>query len=142
MFRRGLTLIELLAVITLITMVAGIALAGLSSGSDNARLRAMAAELGGFDAHARRVAERHGAVAIERVDSRRFRLVGCDGTVASLLLRHGAEATLMVDNAPATRITVDAIGRSPDYDLLIQLNDLEQRITIAGLTGWIEETDP
>ncbi len=142
MNRRGLTLIELLAVITLITMVAGVALAGLSSGSEEARLRAATADVVALDAHARRSAERHGAVALERVDPDRLRLTNASGQVANLSLRHGVEVQILVNEAPVNAIGVDALGRSDDYEIRVTLNGLERRIVVAGLTGWTEESAP
>ncbi len=142
MHRRGLTLIELLAVITLITLTAGVTLAGRSSGSTEARLRAVTADIIAFDAHARRFAERHGAVTLERVDAEHLRMVNTTGQVAHLTVRHGAEVQLLVDDVQATSVIIDALGRSADYDIVIQLQDLERPITVAGLTGWTEESTP
>ncbi len=142
MNRRGLTLIELLAVITLITMVAGVALAGLSSGSEEARLRAATADVIALDAHARRSAERHGAVTLERVDPDRLRLMNATGQIANLSLRHGIEVQLLVNDSPASAIAVDALGRTDDYEIRVTLHDLERRISVAGLTGWTGEAAP
>jgi prepilin-type N-terminal cleavage/methylation domain-containing protein len=138
---RGLTLIELLAVVVILSMVAGVATVGLSATSDAAGLRAALAGWQDLDARARISARSGGPVTL-----------ALDQEQNALVLRRGAEhlaefqlpqgVTVHVESSGRPdRIEIDRHGRSIDYEVAITLGERVTRVSVRGLTGVFLEHD-
>ncbi len=138
----ALTLIELLAVIVLMSLVAGLATIGLAAASDHARLRAAAADWRSLDAHARLLA-RSGEpiVMIVGEDTREIRLDSVESRLASLALPVGVDVEVAGerDDGP---VTFDRLGHSRDYAVSLRLDGRQLGWKVYGLTGFVVETSP
>ncbi len=139
---RALTLIELLAVIVIMSLVAGLATTGLAAASDQARLRAAAADWRTLDAHARLLA-RSGepVVMIVDEDAREGRLqaVKSGERLASLVLPPGVDVDVSgePDEGP---VTFERSGRSRDYAVALLVDGRQVGWQVYGLTGYVVET--
>lgn len=144
---RGLTLIELLAVVVILSMVAGVATVGLAATNDAAQLRAAVAGWQDLDARARITARtvRPVTLAMDPEGSRLVVRASVVGGVGELLAEYqfprGATGHMEGDG-PIDRIDVDRQGRSIDYDVAVTLGDRVNRFAVRGLTGAILETMP
>lgn len=145
---RGLTLIELLAVVVLLGLVMALGAPRLASSAGAAEMTAFEAAWRDLDAKARLLARNgHPMVTLRLMPDQRALVLqrGRDERVSSAAvpptmsveLRRGGSESVSV-------ITFDARGCSPDYTVRIGVTDgpLHRSWRAAGLTGWIERDDP
>jgi prepilin-type N-terminal cleavage/methylation domain-containing protein len=140
--RHAFTLIEMLAVIVIVSMIAAMMSVSLAAADDQAAFLSAAAQCRDLDAKVRQCAQTQGLAALLRI--------GEDHD--SLTLHVGANQIATVDlplhltvqierDRPAQLITFDRAGRSPDYHLSLKLNDRFRGWRVCGLTGFfIEES--
>lgn len=143
--RRGFTLLELLAVVIILAMVAGAV--GVNAGAMNtaAKLRAAAQKWQELDARARQHARSEGAVSI-RIDSDnhviRLLRAATDEQLAFIELPTDATATAAtISGRPTPHIIMDRTGRSNDYTASLEWNGARMTWTIYGLTGWVKRQE-
>jgi prepilin-type N-terminal cleavage/methylation domain-containing protein len=142
--RRGLTLVELLAVAAILALSAGIAVGGLAAAGSHAELERAISDLKSLDRRARALARAQGPVVLA-VDQNREALI---------LLEPGSGARLGAACVPgewrlwleqaargSDAVVVDRGGRSADYAVVVS-GSWSVRYRVHGLTGLIEmETD-
>jgi len=136
---RAFTLIEVLAVITLLSLATAVGVASLGSASQRARLDQAAATLRDADAQARllsrmgssvTLAVHEGRVSIES-DRDAFSSILPDGT--------SVEMAALPAGRSAPRILFDRLGRSTDYRVAVASAGSTRVWLVAGATGWIDE---
>ena len=116
---RGFTLLEVLAVVVLLSMVAGTLTVHVGSVSDSARFRAAEARLTDFDARARLFARTEGPVLLTVGDGGHTVTLSQAKTGAALLrvdLGEGTSVALEVEPRQSW-VLIDRLGRSLDYEL-------------------------
>ncbi len=139
---RAFTLLELLAVIVIMSLVAGLATTGLAAAGDQARLRAAAADWRTLDAHARLLG-RSGEPVVMVVDEDageiRLDAVKSGGRLAGLALPPGVEVEVTGEPGDGP-LTFDRTGRSRDYAVTLGLGGRQLGWEIYGLTGYVVES--
>jgi len=144
---RGLTLLEMLAVVTLLGFCAALVVGFTGSSRGGESLTAMAGAVQDFDARARVCARQYGPVRMSR---------GSDGRTLVLKSVVGGDPIFEIDPGPSIEwsavslcrhsadpdIVFDAAGRSDDYLLRIQQGSRSLTLHVAGLTGWITMEEP
>ena len=137
---RGFTLLEVLAVVVLLSMVAGTLTVHVGSVSDSARFRAAEARLVDFDARARIFARSEGPVLLAVGEGGRELTLHQARTGAPLLrvdLNERASVALKVEPRQSW-VLIDRLGRSVDYELELTTGERTSRWRVAGGSGWIE----
>ena len=139
--RNGLTLLELLAVIVLLAMIAGTLAVNLATVDESASLRASAGQWQEMDRRARLLARTGQSSTIIEVHQQlqgstliTLRQVGSDDVISRLELAPGTS----VDVEPVgTAITFSRSGASIDYGVRLQHADTSSTIawSVHGLTG-------
>ena len=140
--RSAFTLIEVLAVIVIVSMVAGLATFGLAAASDSARLRAAAAQWRDLDARARLFSRSLGPVVMSFEDpSNAVTLYSVESNerLTAVVLPDGVWGRLRVD-PPTESIVFDRLGRSVDYDVEVRTAQRLIQWRVFGLTGLITES--
>lgn len=145
LFRHGLTLLELLAVVALLGLVAGVGLTSLARSDQWSRLRAVEDTWCNLDALARLLA-RGGADSVTiRVDRSANTIDLRDGageTVSRRTIPNGVVVEILVDGStgPTDTLYLDGRGCSPDYHVTVRFVDgnSTRQCRVAGLTGWID----
>jgi type II secretory pathway pseudopilin PulG len=140
-----MTLIEVLAVITILALAAGVLGGGVLEGSRGHRLRQAEGSVREIDDLARllarrgqptiiSIAERGTAIVARKLESRH--------QMARRELPEGVTARLEADHDGY--VLVSGGGASRDYAVHLSLGDRQSRIAVAGATGWIirERDDP
>lgn len=137
---RGFTLLELMTVIALTAMIAGIGAVGLSSTTAAAKFDVAAAAVLEADSTARHIARRFGPTELRPTESG-----------GAIVITAGDDAPLRIVNLPRrVRVTFhetsgqevtesvrfDARGRGPDYRVHVHAAGRSRAWWIAGLTGW------
>ncbi len=144
--RSALTLIELLAVVVIISLVASVGLVSLAAGGESDRLRASASAWRDLDAHARLLAQSQGALIMELNEDRTSVMLRAvtngDQDPRSEKTIHfpdGVTGELVESNSGDAwgGIWFDRLGRSSSYEAI--LNGPADPITwrVNGLTGLI-----
>lgn len=131
---RGFTLAELLAVVVLLGLAAGIASMGMSGGPP-AEVRAAAHAIALVDASSRRLAP---AVGPLRMDIE-GRFVAARATGAAIAARRELPRGIRcsIESARGPGVWFDALGRGEDYVLTIAATDGSiQTWRVSGATGW------
>ncbi len=142
--RSAFTLVETLAVIVIISMVAGIATVGLAAASDSARLRAAAAQWRDLDARARLFSRSLGPVVMSFEDQSNavtLHSVGSNELLTAVVLPAEVFGRFRVAS-PTESIVFDRLGRSVDYDVEVRTNQRVIHWRVWGLTGLISEFKP
>ena len=137
---RGFTLIEVLAVVLLLSMVAGMLTVHVGRVSDSARFRAAGARLVDFDARARLFARSEGPVLLAVGDGGQELTLSQAQTGEPLLrvdLHEGTSVALKVEPRQSW-VLIDRLGRNVDYELELTRGERMSRWRIAGASGWIE----
>ena len=137
----GFTLIELLAVIVIITLTTDIVTVGLASANTSAQLRGAVAQCRTLDARARTFSRALGPVTMRyEEEPQRLQLsrVESDELLATIQLPKKVHAALVTEH-PTDTIVFDRLGRSPDYDVQIMIDDRVVAWHVCGLTGYITE---
>lgn len=141
---RALTLIELLAVIVIASMVAGVATIGLAATSDTARLRAAAAHWRDLDARARVFSRSLGPVemAVDE-DGREVQLylVRSGELLSAMSLPEPMQGRIRAPGDPRS-ILFDSHGRTIDYQVDLRADDRVVTWHVCGLTGLTREAQP
>lgn len=147
--RRGaFTLIEVLAVVTIVALATAALTIGLGAADANARLRALTADLIDLDARARLLARTDGTCELRfpRDEAERevaLVLVSHEDAFSTVVLPMSARAEARtLDGDPLEAVRFDRSGRTPDYSITVSMGDLTAAWTVAGLTGWIEREIP
>ena len=143
-FRPAFTLIELLAVIVIVSLVAGLATVGLASTSKNARLHATAAEWRDLDTRARLFGRSLGPVMMSLDNDRHqiaLRVIESNELLSTLDLPGRVTARLHTQ-PPTESIVFDRLGRSVDYESELHTAQRTIRWRICGLSGLITEAAP
>ncbi len=140
--RRAFTLIELLAVIVIVSLVAGIATVGLASASESAQLHAAAAEWRDLDGRARLFGRSLGPVVMSlnsKRDAVMLHVTDSKELLSEVTLPDGASGQIQT-RTPSKMIAFDRLGRSVDYDVELRTGEHLIRWRVYGLTGLIGET--
>jgi competence protein ComGC len=139
---RALTLIELLAMIVIISMAAGVVMVNLSSMSDSAAFRAGAAAVRDLDARGR-LSGRTGApaalMATMEHDGLILRSQAPGEAIGHASMPSGMTVHLRTVDSGDMSIRFDAFGRSADYDIILRRGERLVIWRIAGLTGCVVE---
>jgi prepilin-type N-terminal cleavage/methylation domain-containing protein len=147
---RGFTLVEMLAVVTLLALTVSLVTASFAGSVDSGRLSEAESVVRNADAQARLRARTSGPVRLsvdrsvinlEREFGARDRI--SSNRVSITLPNHARVFMLSADGMETLElIRFDKLGRSPDYRVRIELGASLRTLRVAGLTGWIEENDP
>ena len=139
----GLTLIEVLAVIVIVSLVAGVATMGLASTTHDARLRAAAAHWRDLDAKARLFGRTLGPVVMTLNADRtavRVHVNGSDELLTKVVLPVGVTGRITAE--PGTdAILFDRLGHTVDYEVRLAEADRTVAWQVHGLTGLIQEPE-
>lgn len=143
--RAAFTLIELLAVIVIVSLTIGLVTISLAATGERAYLRATVAQWRDLDARARAFARSLGSITM-RLDQGSHAVQLHRDQSGELLttvhLPQDLSATLGSEE-PSHTIIFDRLGRSPDYDVkLLAKNNRTIHWHVCGLTGWITEGQP
>ncbi len=134
----------MLAVIVIVSLVAGIATVGLAASSENARLLAAAAQWRDLDARARLYSRTLGPVVM-CLDTEReevtLHLSESGELLSHLLLPQNVTSRLIAEGATDT-ISFDRLGRSVDYEVQLRSSGRVKAWKVQGLTGLIQEDEP
>lgn len=139
----GFTLLEVLAVVALLSMVTAALTVHLASVSESARFRAAEARLLDLDARARLLARSATTVLLAVADGGRaltLSEVRTGAPLARVDLDEGASVTLEVEPNQSW-VLIDRLGRSVDYELELQSGEQKSRWSIAGGSGWTETVE-
>ncbi len=137
----GFTLIELLAVIVIITLTTGIVTVGLASANTSAQLRGAAAQWRTLDARARTLSRALGPVTMRyEEEPQRLQLsrVESDELLATIQLPKKVHTDLVTEH-PTDTVVFDRLGRTLDYDVHMMIDDRVVAWHVCGLTGYITE---
>ncbi|MCP3905289.1 MAG: type II secretion system protein [Planctomycetes bacterium] len=145
---RGFTIIEMLAVVTILAIATGVLAMGVGTRSADARLRETSAGWRDLDARARLFARsvRSG----DQSDARQVALtVSSDASEVTLvdlvtgdrLSRFGLPDGLLarIDVEPRGVVRYDRLGRCADYTVELTGEARSMRFTIDGMTGRVTE---
>ncbi len=140
---RGFTLLEVLAVVALLSIAASICLASLGSAHESAAARALAASIRELDARGRLAARTLGAVDLvaDRETSTVSTRLSATGEVLSSV-DVGKERSVRLSDARANEILavrLDRSGRSIDYSAQVVSSGGTTTLRFSGLTGLVEE---
>ena len=138
---RGFTLLEVLAVIVLVSLVLGVTLPGLGASSALAHQRRAVAEVRDFDARARLHARAGGPVVLALEEEGRVLSLRRwpRGELLARTAWGGDVAVELRDEADDDEVYFDRAGRSADYDVVVRSDERVARWQVAGWTGWIVE---
>ena len=134
---RGFTLIEVLAVIVILSIVAGVATVGLVSATDSARLAGAISQWRDLDARARLFSRTTGPVVMD---------LNRDHTIVRLVVVESGERLSRIElppdvtghfrtDRPTDAIVFDRTGGSVDYEVQMHTDDGVVRWHVYGLTG-------
>jgi prepilin-type N-terminal cleavage/methylation domain-containing protein len=141
--KLGFTLIEMLAVIVLISTIAAIGSVSLVAGGEQARLHEAIAHLKSMDATGRLLGRSGSPTVLVVNDSHaEFLLKDSQDNVRDLAtLPRGWTGVLESAEERQIKVEFDTIGRSCDYSIQLR-HDTNQRVValqVCGLTGWVTE---
>lgn len=144
--RRGVTLIEVLAIVVLVAFAGSILVVGISSRAITAQTNHFVMQWQALDRRARlmaRLSARESTALQLAVTESAVRLVIARAqadpeTFDMIYAPNGVETWLQ---AEASVINFDRRGCTPDYEFMIKANGSMRRWFVAGLTGWIEAAD-
>ncbi len=137
----GFTLVELLAVIVIVTLTTGIVTVGLASANNSAQLHGAVAQWRTLDARARTLSRALGSVTMgyeEEPQWLQLSRVESDELLANIQLPKKVYADLVTGH-PTNTIVFDRLGRSLDYDVTLALENRVVAWHVCGLTGYITE---
>ena len=137
----GFTLIELLAVIVIITLTTGTVTVGLASANTSAQLRRAVAQWRTLDARARTLSRALGPITMRYQMQQPFvqlSRLDSDEQLAEITLPRNVNARLVTDR-PTDTVLFDRLGRTPDYDVQMTIDDRVVAWRVCGLTGYVTE---
>ncbi len=136
---RGYTLIEVLAVVVLMGLIAAVFVPSLASTSRLSQLQRLRADLIDLDTRARQLAVQGSSVTLRLQDEPRslvlYQHLDQPRQLHSIVIPDEYELELLIE---AIAVTFDANGQSPDYGYLIRSDMGVDRINFNGLSGWHE----
>lgn len=137
--RRAFTLIELLAVVVILSITAGMGLIALSNVHGEARLERIGLAWRELDARSRTIARQGRSSPMLEIESAVIQAenLGEWGLVA-IAIPDGVQAQCEVAGLRATRVLFDTRGCSPDYTLSLTSEARRKAWRVSGETGWIE----
>ena len=140
--RRGLTLIEALAVVALLSLATGALSVSMADRSDGYRLQRSLEEISSADRRARLFARAHGPVELAFEES--WVLVRTLGDEPEILAVRKLDTGVSLrvrtmDDHSVESIRIDRRGRSDDYDVMASLGETRKELHLCGLTGWVVE---
>lgn len=141
MASRGFTLIELLAVIVIISLTAGAVTVGLASANTSSQLQAAVSQWRNLDARARSLSRALGPITMRYQRQRplvHLSLLESNERLAAITLPRNVSARLVTDR-PRDTVLFDRLGRSPDYDVTVTVENRLVAWHVCGLTGYITE---
>ncbi|HED54121.1 MAG TPA: prepilin-type N-terminal cleavage/methylation domain-containing protein [Phycisphaerales bacterium] len=129
--RHSFTLLEVLIVVTLLGLLAGIGIRGIIGHSDSPKhiLQRFAA----IDAEARLMARTDGPVTLGAGAQNADISLTAEGTIRRF--RTGAQVRISVGRDLAESIGFNRLGQSTDYTVAV-MGDPSPTLHISGLTGW------
>jgi len=140
----GFTLLELLAVVVLMTLTFSVTGVRLAATSTRAKLQTTASRLRDLDAHTRLLA-RSGEPAALRQDATRHyvnvRAIRANELLATVALPAEVMVQVRTSSGDET-ITFDRQGHSKDYRVTVQAGETVLRWQVYGLTGYIRTDGP
>ena len=143
---HAFTLIETLAVVMLIGLAAIVMTTMLAGTTESTRLDDAVRRFLDLDARARLLAHQESGVVLQVKDEACLIVVDAEGIEPDpdpvMQCSHGAQVQLKIETADAgvvDSITYDRGGRSVDFDVVISVGELRRSVSIAGLTGGVEE---
>lgn len=135
---KGFTLIECLAVVSLLALAVATLATGLAPSAAEARLREAASAVLDLDARARALAMQGEPVVLLASEGRVTVRVGN----AAAFERELPRTIEVVLTEPGTGTPLDGVrigtrGRSPDYILSLHSGDRRTQALVSGLTGYV-----
>ena len=145
-FRRcGFTLLELMAVIVILSIATGITLAHVSSMTESAQIKACVAALWDLDARARLLSRSAPPTPPTlKLTSNGDGLQLIESESGEFLTPphiKNATISLLVDSKAVWGIQFDAMGHSVDYTIHLERNGQIIELHFCGLTGWMVRED-
>jgi type II secretory pathway pseudopilin PulG len=143
---HAFTLIETLAVVMLIGLAAIVMTPMLAGATDSTRLNDAVRRFLDLDTRARLLAHQESGLMLRIEDEACVVVVDAESDVQEstpiVQWAHGTQIQLKIETADGR--TVDSImydrgGRSVDFDVVITAGELRSSLSVAGLTGWVEE---
>lgn len=138
--RRSFTLMELLAVIAIMSLVAAALAVNLGGSSDQTCLMQSLADLREMDARGRLLA-RTGESSIQLgVDPETHRIRLVDVRTGELVAERDASSGIsiaLLTDHPVDAILLDRAGRSVDYSVRIQAGPHHATLRVCGLSGLV-----
>jgi prepilin-type N-terminal cleavage/methylation domain-containing protein len=138
------TLIELLAVIVIVSMVASAVTVGLAATGERTRLHAAAAQWRDLDARGRLLGRSMGPVVmsvVEKGDEVRLRQLPSEDLLSKVSLPKGVTGRIQAAGASRS-IVFDRLGRTIDYEVQLRSSDRVIGWHANGLTGLMTELKP
>lgn len=144
---RSFTLIETLAVIVVLSLIAGTAIVQLSAVNDGMLIESIASQIRDLDAKARLLSRTGEACQLSfNADSHSLILHGSSSAeaIASVHWPQHLRVEMQTDTDVATVIEFDRFGRSIDYTILLATDASVRTWRVAGLAGYFtaQETAP
>ena len=137
MNRTAFTLLELLAVIVLLSLAVIVAAPGLAGEAGAARLDGAMARALELDGRARLLARSGTTVTLATRDDGRALIVQDVESVVLATASLPADVRATLDSAEVqTTIGFDRAGRSADYAIVVRSGSVSRRTAICGLTGF------
>ena len=140
---KGFTLIEMLAVIALISLAAAALIPNLVAAGRSADMLRVIARVREIDSRARTYARTSGHVILVWIDSenRSILMVESDTgmTLGEVEIEPNISLSIEVDGHGA-KIVFDRLGHSADYRVELRGNGSAARLSVAGLTGFFQST--
>ena len=136
---RGYTLIEVLAVVVLMGLIAAVFVPSLASSSRSSQLQQLRADLIDLDTRARQLAVQGSSVTLRWLEAPcalvLYQHLDQPRQLHSLDVPDQYELELLSE---AVAVAFDANGQSKDYGYLIRSDRGADRIDFNGLSGWHE----
>ena len=140
---RGFTLIEVLAVVTVLSLVAAVSVSSLGNASESMQFQRVGARLRDLDVRGRLYARRHEAVRLvvtEDGSGVAVRPLDSDDTILEFEWPPSLSVTLAT-TPPDEDLVIDRRGCSPDYQVSMTDGARTRAWTVLGMTGSIVEME-
>lgn len=144
-FQVGMTLLELLAVLVVLSLLAAYGASGLARMHEHSDARTVAAALRDLDARGRLAAQSGRVCRLDVASDGLLRLLlhPTDDVIAEVTLPGRAVVSLHRSSGEATTtIEFDRTGCSIDYRVVVRRGDHMETWSVSGLTGSMLEAVP
>ncbi len=136
---RAYTLIEVLAVVVLMGLIAAVFVPSLASTSRSSHLQRLRADLIDLDTRARQLAVQGSSIMLRwQEETRTLVLFQHRDQPRELMLVEILDQYELELRSEAVAVTFDANGQSQDYGYLVRSEIGVDRIDFNGLSGWYE----